>query len=168
MVLPRSVIAERACSRIGEHETHGANRSPFIDMCVEACGFAANDVDGAGPKTAGYAWCAAFASYCLGLEKGIAGALTLGRKFKRTKAPQLGDLMFFSTDDKGAGHIGIALAFNDDLVLCCEGNSDNSVRLVWRHANEVKFASVSDDVMPLPYVEVGDYPIVRVSKKGTR
>ncbi len=159
MTLPRAVVAERACSRIGEHETHGANRSPFIDMCVEACGL---------DPAKGYAWCAAFASYCIGLDTGVAGALRLGRSFKRTKAPQLGDLMFFATDDKGAGHIGIALAFNDDLVLCCEGNSDNSVRLVWRYTNEVKFASINDDVMPLPYVEVGDHPVSHVSKKGTR
>jgi surface antigen len=104
------------------------------------------------------------------LSPGCAGALRLGRKFKRTKTPQVGDLMFFATDNEGAGHIGIVVArIDDDLVLCIEGNSANSIRYVVRYASEVKFASVSDEILPLPDVELDEaWPIVHVSKKGTR
>lgn len=144
------------------HKEQRSNRSPLIDGWVRACGL---------DPSAGLPWCAAFASWCIGLEPGIAGALRLGKKFKRTDDPLPGDLMFFATDDKGAGHVGIVVARVGGYVLCIEGNSANRVRYCLRVPSEVKFASVSDEYVALPEFaqdEWSETPVVAVTKAGTR
>lgn len=137
----------RAKLHIGHRESPpGSNDSVLIRAWLRRCGV-----------TVPSAWCAAFASWCveerpaatyevamdrpLVLPVACAGALRLGRMFPRTNAPAPGDLMFFATDDKGHGHIGIVVERLGPEVLCIEGNSENRVRYVRRLVAEVRFAN---------------------------
>jgi hypothetical protein len=107
-MIGREAIAARARQHLGHREV-APNRSPLIDGWLRRCGV-----------PPGLPWCAAFASWCvaevpseLHLPPRVcacAGALRLGRMFPETRNPQLGDLMWFATDGKGAGHIGIVVA----------------------------------------------------------
>jgi hypothetical protein len=79
--------------------------------------------------------------------------------------------MWFATDGKGAGHIGIVVAaIGLDEVLCIEGNSDNCVRYVRRLRSEVRFSSTRSESLQLPAAsaEEAAAPLVRVSYEGTR
>ncbi|HEY3499756.1 MAG TPA: CHAP domain-containing protein [Polyangiaceae bacterium] len=133
----------------------------------------------------GLPWCAAFASWCvenraerkLGtiVEVAQAGALNLGRLFPATSTPQGGDLMFFPTDDKGAGHVGIVVGVSPEEALCIEGNSDNRVRIVRRLRSEVRFSSTRVETWDGPGSNADwaepwreRWPLVRVEKAGTR
>jgi hypothetical protein len=154
--LSREQIVARARQHVGHAEV-SPNRSPLIDGWIAACGL---DPD------KGYPWCAAFASWCLGLERPIAGALSLGMQFPTTLYPLPGDLMFFATDNKGAGHVGIVVDVRRPEVLCIEGNSANSVRFVRRMMPDVLFSRTRDPN------ELGPgwagAPLVKVEKVGTR
>lgn len=161
----RAQIVERARLHVGHRETAN-NRSPLIDAWLRRCGVGT-----------GLAWCAAFASWCvenrterkLGtvVEVAQAGALNLGRTFPETRNPQPGDLMFFATNATGSGHVGIVLAGDNLHVLCAEGNSANSVRLVKRIRSEVRFSSVRLETLALPTI-TETAPLVAVSYEGTR
>lgn len=102
-----------------------------------------------------------------------AGALKLAALFPETDEPQPGDLMFFATDDKGHGHVGIVVDVLPELVLCIEGNSANSVRYVIRRRSQVRFASTRPDEL-WEGVGVGTLRLwdqallVEVSFEGTR
>ncbi len=62
--------------------------------------------------------------------------------FPETRQPQPGDLMWYATDAKGAGHVGIVAGVDPEgvEVLCIEGNSDNRVRYVRRLCAQVRFS----------------------------
>lgn len=165
----RQEIVERARIHVGHRET-APNRSPLIDAWLRRCGL--------GP---GYPWCAAFASWCVeeyrvswpnayeDLPVACAGALKLGRMLPETRDPQPGDLMWFATDAKGAGHVGIVVAGNDEAVLCIEGNSANMVRHVRRLRSEVRFSRTRVETMALPPINPRlNAPLVHVSFEGTR
>lgn len=174
-MIGREAIAARARRHLGHREVT-PNRSPLIDVWLRACGV-----------PTGLPWCAAFASWCLE-ERSLqthevamnraavqpvacAGALKLGRMFPETRNPQLGDLMWFATDGKGAGHIGIVVAaIGLDEVVCAEGNSDNRVRYVRRLRSEVRFSSTRAECVPLPAASADETraPLVHVSYEGTR
>ncbi len=164
----RAGIVERARIHVGHRETSN-NRSPLIDAWLRRCGL--------GP---GYAWCAAFASWCVEereeTEHGLgphavacAGALKLGRMFPEVVDPLPGDLMWFATDANGAGHVGIVVAGNDMHVLCIEGNSANMVRHVRRPRREVRFSRTREESAALPPINPRlNAPLVHVSFEGTR
>jgi hypothetical protein len=171
-VLSRTQIVERARQHVGHREV-APNRSPLIDEWLRRCWV-----------SPGLPWCAAFASWCvetlpgtarpgvdgtLNRELRCAGALKLGRMFEETRNPQPGDLMWFATDAKGAGHIGIVAAgVGLDEVLCIEGNSADGVRYVRRLRSEVRFSCTRPgEHCPLPASDV-DAPLVHVSYEGTR
>jgi hypothetical protein len=175
-MIGREAIAARARQHVGHREVT-PNRSPLIDGWLRACGL--------DPEKR-YAWCAAFASWCVDQHEGngrtdvdavapygvrCAGALKLGRMFPETRNPQLGDLLWFATDGKGAGHIGIVVAaIGLDEVVCVEGNSDNCIRYVRRLRSEVRFSSTRAECMPLPAASADEAraPLVHVSYEGTR
>jgi hypothetical protein len=169
----REQIVERARLHVGHRETSN-NRSPLIDAWLRRCGL--------GP---GYAWCAAFASWCVeeradrklggSLPVAQAGAQNLGRMFPDTSTPQGGDLMWFPTDDKGAGHVGIVVGVSPDEALCIEGNSENKIRIVRRLRSDVRFSTTRVETWDGPGSNAdwaepwGErWPLVRVEKEGTR
>jgi hypothetical protein len=155
-VRTREDIVERAKLHVGHRET-SQNRSPLIDSWLRRCGL--------GP---GYAWCAAFASWCLE-DVALASAVKLGLAYPATSRPELGDLMWFRTNHKGNGHVGIVVAGDELTVLCVEGNSDNRVRIVRRLRHEVQFASTREERLELPIILSSDkHPLVPVSFEGTR
>lgn len=156
----RLEVVERARLHVGHRET-SPNRSPLIDAWLRRCGL--------GP---GYAWCAAFASWCLE-DVALAGALKLGAHYPLTDYPEPGDLMFFPTNGKGAGHIGIVVDVRQDELLCIEGNSADRVRYVRRLRSEVFCSSTRDEDWAEPdapdWLPIwADAPLVHVSKAGTR
>lgn len=168
-MISRSEIVARSKQHRGHREVT-PNRSPLIDGWIRRCGL--------DPEKA-YAWCAAFASWCidqylerkLGIAREVkqAGALNLGRMFPETRNPQPGDVCYFATDAKGAGHVAIVEAGNDTEVLVNEGNSANMVRAVRRLRSEVKFGSTRVEVLALPPIPADcKAPLVRVSFAGTR
>lgn len=154
-MISRAEIVERARRHLGHREVT-PNRSPLIDGWVRSCGL---------DPAAGHPWCAAFASWCVGLEPGIAGALRLGRHFPLCVTPIPGDLMFFPTDAKGSGHVGVIEDVGVHQLLCIEGNSENGIRRTRRFASEVRCARVreADDS-----IEWANAPLVRVQKAGTQ
>jgi hypothetical protein len=168
-VITRATIVARSKQHLGHREVT-SNRSPLIDEWIRRCGLA--------PEKA-YAWCAAFASWCvdqylerkLGTARDVkqAGALNLGRMFPETRTPQPGDVCYFATDAKGAGHVGIVEAGDELHVLVNEGNSDNKVQAVRRLRSEVKFGSTRVEVLALPPIPADcKAPLKRVSYAGTR
>jgi hypothetical protein len=136
----RQAVVRRAQAELGVAEVSGSNRDREgkIDRWLARCGVAP-----------GLPWCAAFASYCLSGEGrpgvALAGACALGRKFPATDSPVPGDLMWYPTDVKGHGHIGIVTGVTLSEVMCIEGNQRNAVRCVRRARGVVRFARV-----PLP------------------
>lgn len=162
----REQIVERARLHVGHREV-SPNRSPLIDAWLRRCGL--------GP---GYAWCAAFASWCVeeredrklggSLPVAQAGAQNLGKLFPATPDPQPGDLMWFPLE-AGAGHVGVVVGGDDsgERVLCVEGNSANQVRYVYRLRSEVRFARTRTETLALPE-ENRAAPLVRVQSAGTR
>ena len=155
---PAEIVA-RSRSRVGHSEV-SPNRSPLIDGWLRACGV-----------PYGLPWCAAFASWCLGLRQPCAGALRLGRSFPETRNPQLGDLCWFATDGRGAGHIGIVVAaIGLDEVVCIEGNSGDRVRYVRRLRSQVRFSSTGTEPHPLPVASADEAraPLLPVAYDGTR
>jgi hypothetical protein len=119
----RRVVVRRAISCIGRSETPpGSNSSASIDAWLKACGVP--------PRNP---WCAAFASWCLEplKVKPCAGAVLLGSRFPAATPPAPGDVMWFRTDDKGHGHIGIVIGVSQTEVMTVEGNVDSRVG-VWR------------------------------------
>jgi hypothetical protein len=158
----RATVVARAKQHLGHREVT-PNSSPLIDGWLRACGV-----------PLGLPWCAAFASWCIDLKPPRSGALSLGRRFPETRNPQPGDLMWFATDDRGAGHIGIVVAgVGLDEVLCIEGNSANCIRYVRRLRSQVRFSSTSAEVLPLPALTMSTpaevaAPLVQVTREGTR
>lgn len=146
----RAEIVERALRHVGHRET-APNDSELIREWLARCGI--HD-----PA----AWCAAFASWCLE-DVALAGAIKLGKAYPETHAPKPGDLMWFPTDDKGHGHVGIVVEVDEREALCVEGNSANMVRLVRRLRSEVRFSRTRP-----PDPAWGTAPLVRVSFEGTR
>lgn len=168
----RAQIVERAKMHVGHRET-APNDSLLIRAWLRRCGILS-------PA----AWCAAFASWCLEHQDVLigpgedirdvarAGALKLGQAFPETREPQPGDLMFFATDDKGHGHVGIVVDVLPSLVLCIEGNSANRVRYVIRRREAVRFANTRpDEVYDAGTAMLATWdraPLVEVSYEGTR
>lgn len=146
----RAEIVQRALSHVGHRET-AENDSPLIREWLERCGI--NE-----PA----AWCAAFASWCLE-DVALAGAVKLGRAYPETHTPKPGDLMWFPTNDKGNGHVGIVVEVDEREALCVEGNSANRVRLVRRLRSEVRFSRTRG-----PDPAWAAAPLVRASFEGTR
>jgi len=155
----RAQIVERAALHVGHKET-APNDSILIRAWLRRCG-----VDKPAP------WCAAFASWCLE-DRNMAGALKLGRSFPETHEPQPGDLMYFATDDRGHGHVGVVVDVLPTLVLCIEGNSANRVRYVIRRRSDVRFANTRPGERAEPTTELlqvwDKAPLVEVSYEGTR
>ena len=152
----RLQILERAMLHVGHLET-SENDSILIRAWLRLCGVLV-------PAP----WCAAFASWCLGVAQ--AGAVALGRLFPSTNEPEPGDLMWFETGS-WQGHCGIVVLVESERVLCIEGNSANRVRYVWRRRDQVKFARTCDasyvgDIYPP--VSALDAPTVLVQMAGTR
>jgi hypothetical protein len=153
----RHDIVGRAFIHEGHKET-APNDSLLIRAWLRQCGI---DYPAA--------WCAAFASWCLG-DRNMAGAVKLGKSFPATLAPEPGDLMWFPTGG-GKGHVGIVIAVDETEALCMEGNSANQVRLVRRLRSEVKFsrtraeAAGPETILLKPWPAA---PLVRVSLEGTR
>lgn len=157
-MIDRAAIVARAKQHVGHREVT-PNRSPLIDTWLRKCG-----VD------TGLPWCAAFASWCIDAARPTAGALRLGAQYAETRNPQPGDLMWFATDAKGAGHVGIVIAgVGLDEVLCIEGNSGDCVRYTRRTRSQVQFSSTrqSED-LPLPDGTDVKAPLLGVSYAGTR
>lgn len=169
----RAGIVERARLHVGHKET-APNDSILIRAWLRRCGI-----------TAPAAWCAAFASWCLehrdllmddpaedAREIARAGAVKLGQCFPATDNPQPGDLMWFPTDDRGHGHIGIVVDVLPTLVLCIEGNSANRVRYVIRQRSEVQFARTRDEAWTASDVATlkqwDSAPLLHPSYEGTR
>jgi hypothetical protein len=150
MTATRREIVQRARVHVGHREVT-PNRSHLIDGWVRRCGL--------DPEKGPYPWCAAFASWCVDVAQ--PGAIKLGKMFPPTREPDPGDLMWFATDDAGAGHVGVVVEINDFEALCVEGNSENAVRLVRRVRAEVQFARTRSETW-------WTAPLVRVSKAGTR
>ncbi len=155
----RAEIVERAKLHVGQRAT-APNDSILIRAWLRLCGI---------DKPS--AWCAAFASWCLG-DRAMAGALRLGGSFVETFEPQPGDLMYFPTGG-GKGHVGVVVDVLPTLVLCIEGNSANRVRYVIRRRDQVRFANTRpgelwerSDVATLKTWD--DAPLVEVSLEGTR
>jgi hypothetical protein len=137
----RQAIVRAAAAELGVAEISGSNRDREgkIDLWLRRCGVGV-----------GNPWCAAFASWCLrGVESlsdvAVAGACNLGRKFPATLEPYPGDLMWYPTDSKGRGHIGIVTGVTLSEVMTIEGNQRNAVRCVRRDRHAVRFSRV-----PLP------------------
>lgn len=161
-MINRAAIVARAEQHLGHREV-APNSSPLIDGWLRRCGV-----------KPGLPWCAAFASWCVetrehGGRVACAGALRLGAMFPETRNPQLGDLCWFATDGKGAGHVGIvAAAVGLDEVICIEGNSGDRVRYVRRLRSQVKFSSTRNELAPLPEGTPLGAPFLAVSYDGTR
>jgi uncharacterized protein (TIGR02594 family) len=165
-MLTRTEILARAREHVGHREVT-PNSSPLIDEWLSECGIDLTIPPERKP------WCAAFASWCLDARNvrgwRYAGALSLGMRYADTRNPHAGDLMWFPTDAKGSGHIGIVVAgVGLDTVLCVEGNSDNMVRYVRRTRSEVRFSSTRIEAMHLTDGSSIRAPLVSVSWKGTR
>lgn len=158
-MIDRAAIVARAKQHLGHREV-APNSSPLIDGWLRRCGV-----------KPGLPWCAAFASWCIDAAQPLAGALRLGRSLPETRNPQAGDLVWFATDAKGAGHVGIVVAaIGLDEVVCIEGNSGDCVRAVRRMRSQVRFSSTRGEDLPLPATtaDLVRAPMIHVSYEGTR
>jgi hypothetical protein len=105
-------------------------------------------------------WCAAFASAALKCAQisfePSAGALRLGRSLHPIMYGDVlpGDVLFYPTDDKGSGHIGIVIANRipgwPAQIASVEGNRNNNVRAQRRRIEGLSFASL---VEPQDFVD---------------
>lgn len=129
----RRAIVRWALSQVGRAETPpGSNRSASVDAWLRRCGV---DV--------GLPWCAAFVSAALseaGPVVAMAGAVALGSKFMSVSNPLPGDLMWYRTNDRGNGHIGIVTGVDPSTVMTVEGNVDSRVGVWLRARDEVHFS----------------------------
>jgi CHAP domain-containing protein len=117
----RKATVLEACSHVGLVESApNEDRAGLIAHWLLRCGV-----------TEPAAWCAAFASYCLGLRGGIASALALGAHYPATKDPIPGDVMWYPTGG-GHGHCGIVIGSSATEVMTVEGNLGNKVQCVRR------------------------------------
>lgn len=154
----RHHIITRALSQVGVTELPlGSNRSPLIDAWLDRC-----NVQRGNP------WCAAFASWCLGDGTACAGAVRLGESFARPVEVWPGDLMWYRTDRRGHGHIGIVIGVGRLEVMTVEGNVDSRVD-VWRRARgAVHFSSPVLDVSGVCAGVIESVPQRSVTAEGTR
>jgi hypothetical protein len=131
-----------AVSCIGQGETEGNNRGPFIrDVCH--------------PAKDGNNWCAAFAGYCydgaaqqlridlpfarsLGAKRLGANVAAVGRKFTDPAEARPGDLMVFHRGAQGSwmGHVGLVEEVRVGYVATIEGNSAPKVMRRMRRIGE--------------------------------
>lgn len=153
----RRIIVERAISQLGRTETPpGSNRSASIDAWLRACGVAP-----------GNAWCAAFASWCLG-DRAIAGAVLLGQSFPETTSPSPGDLFWYRTNDRGNGHIGVITGVDRaaGVAMTVEGNVDSQVGCWRRDLSKVHCSRTVDGGGTAPVI--ASVPMRAVNGVGTR
>jgi hypothetical protein len=159
----RRAIIRWALSQVGRAETPpGSNRSASIDAWLKRCG-----VDVGNP------WCAAFVSQALseaGPVVAIAGAVNLGSKFAAVETPLPGDLMWFRTNDRGNGHIGIVTGVSPDVVMTVEGNVDSRVDVWLRDRHAVHFSRPCLDLTGADRCPgiIASVPHRAVTEAGTR
>lgn len=135
---PRREPVEHALSYLGLIENPiGSNDEPtgVIDGWLKA----ARAPDG-------QPWCAAALSSWLGLSPRYASAQALGHAFPATRAPLVGDIMWYPTGE-WQGHCGLVIGIADlgrglFDTMTIEGNSNNAVR-VWRRRGTACQFSVS-------------------------
>ncbi len=154
----RRAIVARAQSAIGvTEEPPGSNRGPRIDEWLQRC-----------HVSTGQPWCAAFASWCLDTVA-IAGALALGGHFDVGAGllPMPGDVMYFATG-AGKGHCGIVLGMSFHEVMTIEGNCADSVRVVRRARDLVRFGSTGMDTQGTRPQPLASAPFMATSVEGTR
>ena len=124
----RQCVKELYDSQVGVRETGGFNRGPYVEMYLASVDL--------GP---GYAWCAAFVSWCYqnaGVDAPRSGwvpsyALKDKRIYQRGKfqlqKPQSGDvfLIWYNSLNRPA-HIGFVDEWNEDWVITVEGNTNDN------------------------------------------
>lgn len=154
----RHRVIQRALSHVGVCEDPpGSNRGVRIDAWLDRC-----NVQRGNP------WCAAFASWCLYDGTAIAGAVRLGESFAATGEPLPGDLMWYRTDRRGRGHIGIVIGVGRLEVMTVEGNVDSRVG-VWRRARgAVHFSRPVLDTSGVCAGIIESVPQRPVTAEGTR
>lgn len=148
----RSDIVTVALSQIGYHEGnstsqfHGTNRSGTGNFTEFNYLFGKLDGNGDGSVEYGYAWCAAFVSWCArqaGVKKSVLASYascTLWvdyfrqrqQYFSRTSGyvPKTGDIIFFRqpTTQRTSDHVGIVIYSDGKNVYTIEGNTSNQVK----------------------------------------
>jgi len=124
----RQCVKELYNSQVGVRETGGANRGPHIEMYL-----ASVDLD------SGYAWCAAFVSWCYqnaGVQTPRSGwvpsyALKSKRIYQRgrfeLKEPQKGDvfMVWYHSLNRPA-HIGFIDQWGEKWIVTVEGNTNDN------------------------------------------
>lgn len=136
----RLAIARRALAHYGLTES-----APNEDQA----GFIRAWLRGVGAQP-GDPWCAAFASACLlDTTRRSASAITLGHHYPETtfERATLCDLVWFSTDGKGHGHVEFLWGKDavKGLVMTLGGNVANGVRISLRPADRVSFSQTVND-----------------------
>lgn len=159
----RRAVVKWALRQVGRAETPpGSNRSATIDAWLRRCGVGV-----------GNPWCAAFVSAALseaGPVVACAGAVLLGSKFMAVDAPLPGDLLWYRTNDRGNGHIGIVTGVSADLVMTVEGNVDSQVGVWLRDRHALQFSRPCLDTTGAercPGV-IASVPVRPVNGAGTR
>jgi hypothetical protein len=116
------LVAAYLCDVVGIRE-RGKNRGFWVERILQSIGL--------GP---GYAWCAAFVSYCADLAEFSTGPKR-GRAAVRSWAewakeenrlgfsPQRGDLVY-KLNANGTGHIGVIIGAVNGRARTIEGNTD--------------------------------------------
>jgi hypothetical protein len=129
----RGRIVLAALDHVGlEEAPPGSNRGPDIDAWLLRCGV-----------PVGLAWCAAFASHCVsfgGTNVHEASVARLAQKLPQVMTPLAGDVFYWLNPD-GTGHCGIVTGVAASVILTCEGNSEDGVRVWRRERAGLKFLS---------------------------
>lgn len=131
----RADLVNVALTQAGYHESDGGDHSGSgLDSeqnYTEYGYFAGCD---------GYAWCAAFVSWCARqaaiprrviVNSIVARAPFFGVPFyyKEDYAPYPGDIIFFANEGEEWSHVGVVLCVTDELVYTVEGNSQDFTRV---------------------------------------
>ncbi len=148
----RSDIVTVALSQIGYHEGnstsqfHGTNGSGTGNFTEFNYLFGKLDGNGDGSVEYGYAWCAAFVSWCArqaGVKKSVLASYascTLWVDYFRQRqqyfsrasgyVPKTGDIIFFRqpTTQRTSDHVGIVIYSDGNNVYTIEGNTSNQVK----------------------------------------
>jgi CHAP domain len=152
----RRAVVSRAQSALGvTEEPPGSNRGPRIDEWLQRC-----------HVSTGLPWCAAFASWCLDTVA-IAGAQALGGHFPAVDSPLPGDVMWFATG-ASKGHCGVVVGLGPHEVMTIEGNCHDSVRVVRRARDQVRFSSTGGDIQGTCPSAIAKAPFMATTLEGTR